>query len=119
MHRYTAVFITALCVLCQPLAAQTVPPAVPDAMPFDIPYGPPIDLTTAQKAIVAASAEAQRRNWKLAISVVGPGGDLVAHATMDGAQYGSIAVAQAKARTSAQFRRPSKVFADGVNGGTQ
>jgi len=100
-------------------SAQAPAPApVPEAMPFDIPYGNPIDLDTAHKAITAAAAEAKKHNWKMVISVVGPSGQLIAHATMDGAQYGSIEVAQAKARTAAMFRRPSKAFADGINGGT-
>jgi glc operon protein GlcG len=98
--------------------AQTPAPApVPEAMPFDIPYGSPIDLDTANKAIMAAAAEAKKHNWKMAISVVGPAGQLIAHATMDGTMYASIDIAQAKARTAALFRRPSKAFADAINGG--
>ena len=96
--------------------AQTPAPAVPEAMPFDIPYGTAITLDDAQKAIVAAVTEAKKHNWKMAIAVVDPAGLLVAHATMDGTQYGSIAFSQAKARTAAQFRRPSKVFFDVING---
>jgi glc operon protein GlcG len=76
-------------------------------MPFDIPYGAPIDLDAAQKVIMAAVAEAKKHNWKEAIAVVGPSGQLVAHATMDNTQYGSIEIAQAKARTAALFRRPT------------
>jgi uncharacterized protein GlcG (DUF336 family) len=91
---------------------------VPEAMPFDIPYGTPIDMDTAHKAIMAAAAEAKKHNWKMAISVVDPAGQLIAHATMDGTQYASIEIAQAKARTAALFRRPSKLFADSVNGGS-
>ena len=32
--------------------------------------------------------------------------------------YASIDIAQAKARTAALFRRPTKLLADGINGGT-
>src|SRR5271165_4725592 len=96
--------------------APASPPAVPEAMPFDIPYGTPINMDDAHKAIMAAVTEAKQHNWKMAISVVDPSGALIAHATMDGTQYGSIAIAQAKARTAALFRRPSKVFQDGING---
>lgn len=95
-------------------AAQA--PAIPEAMPFDIPHGTPIGLDDAHKALVAAAAEAKKHNWKMSISVVDPAGNLIAHATMDGTQYGSIAISQAKARTAALFRRPSKVFADAING---
>jgi glc operon protein GlcG len=107
-----------------PLAhAQTAAPAaapapVPEVMPFDIPYGTPIGLDQAQKAIAAAEAEAKKHNWKMAITVVDPAGNLVAHATMDGTQYASIPIAQAKARTAALFRRPSGAFQTSVNSGS-
>jgi len=35
---------------------------VPDKMPFDTPYGPPISLDRAQSLIDAAVAEAKKRN---------------------------------------------------------
>ena len=38
------------------------------------------DLDSAQKAIMAAVTEAKKRNWKMAIAVVGPARQLVAHA---------------------------------------
>ena len=97
--------------------AAPAAPAIPDTMPFDIPYGAALSLDDAHKALMAAVAEAKKRNWKMAIAVVDPAGNLIAHATMDGTQYGSIAFSQAKARTAAQFRRPSKVFADIINSG--
>jgi uncharacterized protein GlcG (DUF336 family) len=87
-------------------------------MPLDIPYGTPISMDTAQKAIMAAAAEAKRHNWKMSITVVDPAGNLVAHATMDGTQYASVAISQAKARTAALFRRPSGTFQAAINGGT-
>jgi uncharacterized protein GlcG (DUF336 family) len=99
-------------------ARAQAPASVPEAMPFDIPYGTPIALDTAQKAIMAAEAEAKKHNWKMAIAVVDPAGQLIAHATMDGTQYGSIEFAQAKARIAAGLRRPSKAFADSINGGS-
>lgn len=99
-------------------AAGTAPAAVPEVMPFDIPYGTPIGLEMANKAIAAAAAEAKKHNWKMSISVVDPAGNLVAHGTMDGTQYASIAISQGKARTAALFRRPSGAFQAGVNGGS-
>jgi uncharacterized protein GlcG (DUF336 family) len=98
-------------------AQAPAPAAVPEVMPFDIPYGTPIGIDTAQKAIAAAAAEAKKHNWKMSISVVDPGGNLIAHATMDGTQYASIAISQAKARTAALFRRPSGAFQNAVNNG--
>ncbi len=36
---------------------------------------------------------------------------------MDGTQYGSVAVAQEKARSAALFKRPTKAFSDAVAAG--
>ena len=97
---------------------QGTPPApVPEAMPFDIPYGTPIGLDDAQKALMGAVAEAKKHNWKMSISVVDPNGYLIVHVTMDGTQYGSISISQAKARTAALFRRPSGAFQTAINTG--
>lgn len=87
---------------------------VPDAIPFDTPYGPPISLERAQAAINAAVAEAKKRNWKMNIAVTDSGGNLVAFQRMDGAMLASIQIAQHKARAGATFRRPTKVFEDGI-----
>jgi glc operon protein GlcG len=88
--------------------------AVPDEMPFDVPYGPPILLARAQRVIQAAVAEAKRRNWKMNIAVTDSGGHLVAFQRMDGAMLASIQIAEHKARAAATFRRPTKVFEDGI-----
>jgi glc operon protein GlcG len=88
---------------------------VPDKMPFDTPYGPPISLDRAQAIIHAAVAEAKKRDWKMNVAVVDSGGNLVAFQRMDGAMLASIQIAEHKAKASATFRRPTKVFEDGVN----
>jgi uncharacterized protein GlcG (DUF336 family) len=51
----------------------------------------------------------------MSISVVDPAGNLIAHITMDGTQYASIAISQAKARTAALLRRPSGVLQAAIN----
>jgi uncharacterized protein GlcG (DUF336 family) len=104
----------------QPAAAPQQNPldAVPDKMPFDVPYGTPITLARAQAVIAAAQAEAARRGWKFNIAVVDSGGNLVAFARMDGAQLASIAISEHKARAAATFRRETKVFEAGIQGGT-
>ncbi len=89
--------------------------AVPDDMPFDVPYGQPISLARAHAVIQAAIAEATRRNWKMNVSVVDSGGNLVAFQRMDGAMLASIQIAEHKARAAVTFRRPTKVFEDGIN----
>jgi len=97
----------------QAQAQQLAAPAqVPDQMPFDIPYGPSITADRAAQVVAAVVAEAKKspRNWKLAIAVVDPSGELVYFYKMDQTQAASIAIAQGKARTAARFRRPSGAF---------
>jgi uncharacterized protein GlcG (DUF336 family) len=78
---------------------------IPEEIPFDIPYGAPISLDRAQAVIHAAVDEAKKRNWKMNIAVTDSGGNLVA----------SIQIAEHKARAAVTFRRPTKVFEDGIN----
>jgi glc operon protein GlcG len=89
--------------------------AVPDEMPFDVPYGMPISLARAQAVIEAAVAAAKNRNWKMNLAVTDSGGNMVAFQRMDGAMLASIQIAEHKARAAATFRRPTKVFEDGIN----
>jgi len=106
---------------CVALAAGAQQPSpldtVPDKMPNDIPYGTPISLERAQAAIAAAVGESKKRDWKLNVAVVDSGGRLVAFARMDGAQLGSIAISEHKARASAMYRRETKAFEAGVQAG--
>jgi glc operon protein GlcG len=88
---------------------------VPDKIPFDTPYGPPISLERAQAVINAAVADAKNRKWNMNLAVVDSGGNLVAFQRMDGAMLASIQIAEHKARAAATFRRPTKVFEDGIN----
>jgi glc operon protein GlcG len=88
--------------------------AVPEKMPFNTPYGPPISLQRAQAAVQAAIDEANKRGWPLDIAVVDSGANLVAFARMDGGQLASIAVAEHKARASVKFRRPTKYFEERI-----
>src|SRR3984957_18053849 len=88
--------------------------AIPDEMPFDVPYGLAISLDRAQAVIQAAVAEAKERNWKMNVAVADSGGHLVAFQRMDGAMLAAIKIAEHKARAAATFRRPNKVLDDGV-----
>src|SRR6202167_3401591 len=88
---------------------------VPDTIPFDTPYGPPIPLDRAQAVIHAAVAEAKNRNWKMNVAVVDSVGNLVAFQRMDGAMLAFIQIAEHKARAAATFRRETKQFEDGIN----
>ena len=87
---------------------------IPDELPFDVPYGPPISLDRAEAVIHTAVAEAKRRNWKMNVAVTDSGGHLVAFQRMDGAMLASIQIAEHNARAAATFRRPTKVFEDGI-----
>jgi glc operon protein GlcG len=88
---------------------------IPGEIPFDVPYGLPISLEQAQAVIEASVAEAKKRHWKMNIAVADSGGNLVAFQRMDGAMLASIQIAEHKARAAVTFRRPTKVFEDGVN----
>ena len=96
------------------LAASSPLDVVPDEIPFDVPYGLPISLARAQAVIHAAVAEATRRNWKMNVAVADSGGNLVAFQRMDGAMLAAIQIAEHKARAAATFRRPTRIFEDGI-----
>jgi len=87
---------------------------IPDEIPFDVPYGLPISLEQAQAVIQAAVAEAKKRNWKMNVAVADSGSNLVAFQRMDGAMLASISIAEHKARAAVTFRRPTRIFEDGV-----
>jgi uncharacterized protein GlcG (DUF336 family) len=97
-----------------PLTPSNPLDIIPDEIPFDVPYGLPISLERAQAVIVAAAAEAKKRNWKMNLAVADSGGHLVAFQRMDGAMLAAIKIAEHKARAAATFRRPTKIFEDGV-----
>lgn len=81
------------------------------------PYGQAINLETAKKVATAASAEAKKNNWNVAIAVVDNHGFLVYYEMMDDTQTASPVIAMEKARTAAMFRRPSKELEDNVGSG--
>ncbi len=53
----------------------------------------------------------------MVIAVVDSSGHLVVLHKMDQAQYGSIPIAQAKAVTAVNFKRPTKIFEDAIAAG--
>jgi len=81
------------------------------------PYGAPITLDAAKKAMAAAEAEAKKNNWPVVISIIDSGGHLVALHRIDNTQLGSIEIATGKAMTALKLRRPSKVLQDAIAGG--
>lgn len=81
------------------------------------PYGAPISLGDAKKVMAAAEAEAKANGWAVVIHIVDSTDHLVMAQRLDGTQYGSLVVAEGKARTALNFRRPSKAFQDLIAGG--
>lgn len=82
-------------------------------------YGTPLILAQAKALAQHAEAEAQEHGWRMVIAVADSAGHLVLLHRMDHAQFGSLAVAQAKALTAVNFKRPTSMFEKAVaSGGT-
>ena len=110
-YQNVTVTILAACLFIAGSAhAQELPDvnAVPNQLPFNYPFGTPITMEKAQALIQAGITEFNKRGWPEDYAVVDWSGNLVAFARMDGAQLASISIAEHKARTAAQFRRPTK-----------
>ncbi|MBP8062711.1 MAG: heme-binding protein [Brevundimonas sp.] len=98
----------AVLAVAAPVLAQTPPTPAPVAAPAPpLSYGAPIGLEAAQSLVDRAVEAGRARGFRLAIAVVEPSGELVAFGRMDDVQYGSINVAQDKARSAARFRGSS------------
>jgi len=80
-------------------------------------YGAPITLNEAKQVMAGAEAEAVLNGWPLVIAIVDSGGNLVMLHRADHTQYGSIEIAQLKAATAVNFKRPTKAFQDLVQTG--
>ena len=102
-----------------PVIAQQPNPldAIPEKVPFNVPYGAPITLDKADAVLAAAVAEAKAKGWPLVCAVVDSGADLVSFKRMDGAQLGSIEISQAKANAAVKLRRETKVLEGAIQGG--
>ncbi len=85
--------------------------------PPSTPYGAPISLEAAKKAMAAAEAEATKNNWGVAIAIVDSGGNLVMLHRLDNAQLSAVRIAEDKARTVVEFRRSTKLLEDAIAGG--
>ena len=110
----TSLALCATLVFAADTRAQAPAPAPAPTPAAPLEYGPGMNLEIATKAVAAAAAEAKKNGWNLAIAVTTNGGHLVHFSRMDQTQFGSIAIAQHKARASAKFKRPTKAFADAI-----
>ena len=107
--------ISAAAVGCLLLAGAAMAQA--PAPPPPASYGESLTLEMARKAMAAAEAEAGRNQWRMAIAIVDASSNLVLFQRMDQTQLGSVRLAEGKARTAAEFRRPSRFMQDAVAAG--
>ncbi len=77
-------------------------------------YGMPIALGDALRVVAAAEAQARKMDLQVTVAIVDPGGHLVCLHRIDNYQFGSVEVAEAKAKTAVAFRRPSKALQDAL-----
>jgi glc operon protein GlcG len=111
MHKLTPFVVASVILASTVIPARAQQPAAPPPPPTTS-YGLPIGLEAAKKVMAAAEAEAVKNNWPMAIVILDSTGHTVMLHKLDNTQYGSIAVAEDKAHTALDFRRPSKVFED-------
>ncbi|HET8578904.1 MAG TPA: heme-binding protein [Methylomirabilota bacterium] len=78
-----------------------------------------LTLEAAKRVAAAAEAEAKKINVAEVIAIVDEGGHLLYLQRMDEAQTGSVRIAIEKARSAAAFKRPTKVWSDGLAAGRQ
>jgi glc operon protein GlcG len=77
-------------------------------------YGSNINLEQARKIYAGAESEARKNSWPVAIAIVDNAGNLVLMQKLDNTQTASVRIALDKAVSAATFRRPTKVFQDGL-----
>ncbi|MGJ7527520.1 GlcG/HbpS family heme-binding protein [Variovorax sp. GB1P17] len=92
------------------------PPQQQLQQPF-IPYGAPVSLDVARRVAATAEAEARANGWPMVIAVMDSAANLVLLHKMDHAQTGSVEIAQAKARSTVRFKRPTRVFEEALAAG--
>ena len=97
------------------LAAGSAAPVL--AQSATPPYGPPITLDDAKRAMAAAELEAAKNSWQVAITILDSGGNLVMFHKVDNTQLASISASEGKARTALTFKRPSKALDDAIAAG--
>lgn len=76
-----------------------------------------LSLDGAKSIAAAAAAEARRLNAGGAIAIVDDGGHLIYLERLEGTFPAAATVAIEKARTAAQFRRPTRVFEEAIKNG--
>jgi uncharacterized protein GlcG (DUF336 family) len=113
MFAFAAAF--ALAAVAPVMAQQAAAPAAPPA-PM-LPYGAPITLDQAKRVMAAAELEAAKNSWPVAITILDSGGNLVMFHKVDNAQLSATTTSEGKARTSLEFKLPSKALDDAIAAG--
>jgi glc operon protein GlcG len=113
MFAFAAAF--ALAAVAPVMAQQATAPAAPPA-PM-LPYGAPITLDQAKRVMAAAELEAAKNSWPVAITILDSGGNLVMFHKVDNAQLSATTTSEGKARTSLEFKLPSKALDDAIAAG--
>jgi glc operon protein GlcG len=78
-------------------------------------YGPNITTAAAKKIAAAVIAECAANKWNIAVAVVDTAGGLVYYERMEDTQSASFDIAIMKAKAAATYRRPTRVFMEGIN----
>jgi len=99
------------------VAVSALAPALAQQTAAIPPYGAPITLDDAKRAMAAAELEAAKNSWQVAITILDSGGNLVMFHKIDNTQLASIGASEGKARTSLTFKRPSKALDDAIAAG--
>jgi glc operon protein GlcG len=102
-QRVLSIAVAAVIALAAAAAHAQAPP--PD-------YGPPVTLEQAKKIMAGAEAEAVKNKWRMVITILDSGGNVVMVQRLDNTQFGSIDVSRDKAHAAVAFQRPTKVFQD-------
>lgn len=78
------------------------------------PYGTAVTIDQAKKIAAGAIEESRKNNWRMAVAIVDNHGFLKYYEMMDDTQTASAQIAVDKAKGAAMYRRPTKVFEDGI-----
>lgn len=81
------------------------------------PYGPSLTLADAKSMMAAAEDKAMRHRWPVAIVIADASGGVLLALKLDGTQHSAMEIATGKALTAVNFRRPTKMFQDGIAAG--
>ena len=106
-----------LALACALAAFALVAGSASAQQPAAPPYGAPITLDDAKRAMAAAELEAAKNSWQVAITILDSGGNLVMFHKLDNTQLASIGASEGKARTALTFKRPSKALDDAIAAG--